>query len=166
MKITSVQLINWSDNDERKNYDISPSKTEDTYAKNALNRVQHHSRVFIGKIQAMWETELSVCRWPWTWAETLFVGKSLGQKTGTGIYTRRVCPTSRVVCFKLQKGKTTHGRDKQHQPGNSPAQRTNVEQDNGYYYQSLYRYKGNWLLSSQYDFGFSKGKSIRRGGGK
>jgi len=109
----------------------------------------------------MWETALQMCRWPWTWAKILFVGKPLGQKTGTGICTRRLCPTSRTVSFKLQKGKTTPGRNKQHQPGNSPAQRTIVEQGNGYYYQSLYRYKGNWLLGSQYDLGFPKGQSIR-----
>jgi hypothetical protein len=160
----SVHLYNWSDDNERKIYDISPSKTENTYGKDALNRVQSHSRVSIGKIQAMWETELQMCRWPRTWAEVLFVGKSFGQKTRPGIYTRRVCPTSRVVCFKLQKGKTTHGRNQQHQPGNSAAQRTFVEQDNGYYKQSLYRYKGNWLFGSQYDLGFPKGQSIRGGG--
>ena len=164
MKIISVQLINGSDNNEREIHDISPSKTENTYKKNALNRVQPHSRVFIGKIQAMWETELQMCRWPWTWAEILFVGKPLRQKTGNGIYTRRVCPASRVVCFKLQKDKATPGRNKRHQPGNSPAQRTFVEHGNGYYYQSFYRYKGNWLLGSQYDFGFPKGQSIRGGG--
>ena len=164
MKIISVQLINWSDYDEREIHDISPSKTESTYAKNALNRVQHHSRIFIGKIQAMWETELPMCRWPRTWAEILFVGKPLGQKTGTRIRTRRACPTSETVCFKLQKGKTTHGRNKRHQPGNSPAQRTIIEQGHGYYSESLYRYRGNWLLGSQYAFGFPKGQSIRGGG--
>lgn len=164
MKRISVQLSNWSDNNEREIHDISPAKTENTYAKNAFNRVQHHSRVFIGKIQTLWETALQMCRGPWTWAEILFVGKPLGQKTGTGIYTRRLCPTGRTVSFKLQKGKTTPGRNKRHQSGNSPAQRTIVEQGKGYYYQSLYRYKGNWLLGSQYDFGFPQGQSIRGGG--
>ena len=164
MEKISVQLINWSDNNEREIYDISPSKAENTYAKNALHRVQTHSRVSIGKIQAMWQTELQMCRWPWTWAEILFVGKPLRQKTGGGICTRRLCRTSRTVSFKLQKGKATHGRNKRHQPGNSPAQRTFVEQGNGYYYQSLNRYKGNWLFGSQYDFGFPKGQSIRGGG--
>ena len=76
----------------------------------------------------------------------------------------RACPTSETVCFKLQKGKTTHGRNKRHQPGNSPAQRTIVEQGHGYYSESLYRYRGNWLLGSQYAFGFPKGQSIRGGG--
>lgn len=164
MKRISVQLSNWSDNNEREIHDISPAKTENTYAKNAFNRVQHHSRVFIGKIQTLWETALQMCRGPWTWAEILFVGKPLGQKTGTGIYTRRLCPTGRTVSFKLQKGKTTPGRNKRPQSGNSPAQRTIVEQGKGYYYQSLYRYKGNWLLGSQYDFGFPQGQSIRGGG--
>ncbi len=164
MDIISVQLINWSDNNEREIYYISPSKAEKTYPKDALNRVQPHSRVFIGKIQAMWKTELQMCRWPRTRAEILFVGKPLRQKAGDGIYTRRLCPASRVVCFKLQKDKATPGRNKRHQPGNSPAQRTFVELGNGYYYQSLYRYKGNWLLGSQYDFGFPKGQSIRGGG--
>jgi hypothetical protein len=164
MKRISVQLINGSDNNEREIDSISPEKTENTYAKTALNRVQPHSRVFIGKIQALWETELPMCRWPWTWAEILFVGKPLGQKTGTGICTWRLCPTSRVVCFKLQKNKATPGGDKRHQPGDSPAQRTIVEQGNGYYSESLYRYKGNWLLGSQYDFGFPQEQSIRGGG--
>ena len=164
MKRISVQLINGSDNNERELDSLSPEKTGNPYAKTALHRVQHHSRVFIGKIQALWQTELPMCRWPWTWTEILCVGKSLGQKTGTGICTRRVCPTSRTISFKLQKNKTTPGRDKRHQPGNSPAQRTIVEQGNGYYSESLYRYKGNWLLGSQYDFGFPKGESIRGGG--
>ena len=164
MKRISVHLINWSADNEREIDDISPSKTENPYANNALNRVQHHSRVFIRKIQALWETELPMRRWPWTWAEILCVGKPLGQKTGTGICTWRLCPTSRVVCFKLQKNKTTFGGDKRHQPGDSPAQRTIVEQGNGYYSESFYRYKGNWLLGSQYDFGFPKGESIRGGG--
>jgi len=164
MKRISVQLVNWSDTNEREIHDISPSETENTYAKNKCNRVQHHSRVFIGKIQAMWETALQMCRWPRTWAEILFVGKPLRQKTGTGICTRRLCPTSRTVSFKLQKGKTTSGGNKQHQPGTSPAQRTTVEQGKGYYYQSLYRYKGNWLRGSQYDLGFPQGQSIRGGG--
>jgi len=164
MKRISVQLINWSDTNEREIYDISPSKTESTDAKNALNRIQHDSRIFIGKVQAMWETALQMCRWPWTWAEILFVGKPLGQKTGTGICTRRLCPTSRTVSFKLQEGKATPGGNKRHQPGNSPAQRTIVKQGNGYYYQSLYRYRGNWQLGGQYDLRFSKGQSIRGGG--
>jgi len=164
MKRISVQLINWSANNERKIDDISPSKTENPYANNALHRVQHHSRVFIGKVQALWETALQMCRWPWTWAEILYFSKPLGEKTGTGICTWRLCPTSRVVYFKLQKNKTTPGGDKRHQPGDSPAQRTIVEQGSGYYSESLYRYKGNWLLGSQYDFGFSEGESIRGGG--
>jgi hypothetical protein len=163
MKRISVQLINWSDYG-REIHGISPSQTESTAAKNALTRVQHHSRVFIGKIQALWETGLQMCKGPRTWAEILFVGEPLGQETGTGIRTRRVCPTSGTVSFKLQKGKATHGTNKRHQSGDSPAQRTIVEQGNGYYYQSLYRYKGNWLLGSQYDFGFPKGESIRGGG--
>jgi hypothetical protein len=164
MEIISVQLINGSDNNERKIHDISPSKTENSYAKNKLNKVQRHSRVFIGKIQAMWETALQMCRWPRTWAEILFVGKPLGQKTGPGICTRRLCTTSGTVSFKLQKGKTTPGRNKRHQPGDSPAKRTIVEQGHGYYSESLYRYKGNWLLGSQYDFGFPQEQSIRGGG--
>jgi hypothetical protein len=164
MERISVQLSNWSDNHEREIDSISPSKTTNPYAKNALHRVQHHSRVFIGTIQALWETELPMRPWPRTWTEILFVGKPLGQKTGTGICTRRVCPTSRTISFKLQKGKTTPGRNKRHQPGNSPAQRIRVGQGNGYYSQSFDRYKSNWLLGGQYDFGFPQSQSIRGGG--
>jgi len=164
MEKKSVQLINGSDNNEREIHDISPSKTENTYGEDTLNRLQPHSRVSIGKIQAMWETELQMCRWPRAWAKILFIGKPLRQKTGGGICTRRLCRTSGTVSFKLQKGKATPGRNKRHQPGNSPAQRTFVEQSNGYYYQSLNRYKGNWLFGSQYDFGFPEGQSIRGGG--
>lgn len=164
MEKISVQLINWSDRNEREIYNISPSKTENTYGKDTANRLQPHSRVSIGKIQAMWETELQMCRWPRTWAKILFVGKPLRQKTGGGICTRRLCRTSRTVSFKLQKGKATPGRNKRHKPGNSPAQRTIIEHGNRYYYQSLNRYKGNWLFGSQYDFGFPKGQSIRGGG--
>jgi len=160
----SVQLSNWSDRHEREIDSTSPSKTGNTHAKNARHRVQHHSRVFIGTIQALWKTELPMRSGPRTWAEILCVGKPLGQKTGTTVCARRLCPRSSTISFQFQNSKTTFGRNKRHQPGNSPAQRTIVKQGHGYYSQSLYRYKGNWLLSGQYDFGFPKGESIRGGG--
>lgn len=163
MKRISVQLYNGSDRNEREIDSISPSKTGGAYSENALNRVQHHSRVFIGKIQALWKTELPMRSGPWTWAKILFVGKPLRQKTGPAICTGRLCPSSRTISFQFQNSKTTPGRNKRHQPGNSPAQRTIVGQGNGYDSQSLYRYKGNRLLGSQYDFGFPQEQSIRGG---
>jgi len=44
MEKKSVQLINGSDNNEREIHDISPSKTENTYGEDTLNRLQPHSR--------------------------------------------------------------------------------------------------------------------------
>ena len=164
IKIISDQLYNWSDYHEREIYNISSSKAKNTHTKTTLNRDQHHPWVFIGTIQAMWETTVQMCTWPWTWSKILFVSKPPWQKTGSGICTQRLCRTGRAVSFKFQKGKTHPGRNKQHQPGNSPAQRTIVEQRNGYHYQSFYRYKGNWLPGSKYDLRFPKEQSIRGGG--
>jgi len=74
-----------------------------------------------------------------------------------------ICRTSRTVPFKHSKTKQLL-KNKRHQPGNSPAQRTIIEHGNRYYYQSLNRYKAIGCLVANMILDFLKDNRLEEEG--
>ena len=149
----SDQLYNWSDIHEESIYSTTTKKEKHACKKAFLDNASHFKRIHNRTLQAMWETRMQMCRWPWTWPKVLFISQPIRQKTGNGLCASRLQGTSNAIFKKLQTSSRHSGTNMQHQSRNTASQRTSVR--NIYVYhcqQNRFRVNRNYIC--QYSTGF------------